>query len=53
MIRGRGREEGVEVEYRGERMIHSFFTMEPVSDGAVQAQTLTCGAIRRAFAQVA
>ena len=54
MIRGRGREAGVEVEYRDcEGMIHSFFTMVPAIDGAVRAQTFTCEAKQRAFAQVA
>ena len=54
MIRGRGREAGVEVEFRDcEGMIHSFFTMVPAIDGSVRAQTLTCEAKRRAFARAA
>ena len=45
---------GVEVEYRDcEGMIHGFFTMAPMIDGAVRAQTLVCRALRSAFAQVA
>ena len=44
---------GVDVEYREYRgMIHGFFTMAPVIDGAVQAQAHVCSALKRAFAQV-
>ena len=42
---------GVDVEYRDcEGMIHGFFTMAPMVDGAVQAQALVCRALRGAFA---
>ena len=42
---------GVEVEYRKARgMIHGFFTMAPMIDGAVRAQALVCDALKRAFA---
>ena len=47
------REAGVDVEYRDcEGMIHGFFTMAPMIDGAVQAQALVCDTLRSAFAQV-
>ena len=43
---------GVEVEYRKARgLIHGFFTMAPMIDGAVRAQALVCDALKRAFAQ--
>ena len=32
-------------------MIHGFFTMAPMIDGAVRAQALVCDALKRAFAQ--
>ena len=45
------RSAGVEVEHRDyEGMIHGFFTMAPAVDGAVRAQALVCGALKRAFA---
>ena len=45
---------GVEVEYRNcEGMIHGFFAMAPMIDGAVRAQAQVCGALRSVFAQVA
>ncbi|MDE0457791.1 MAG: alpha/beta hydrolase [Chromatiales bacterium] len=41
------REAGVEVEYRDcEGMIHGFFTMAPMIDGAVRAQALVCEAMK-------
>ena len=43
---------GVEVEYHECRgMIHGFFTMAPMIDGAVRAQKLVCDAMARAFAR--
>jgi len=48
------RSAGVDVEHRDyEGMIHGFFTMAPMVDGAVQAQAQVCGALRSAFAHVA
>ena len=48
------REAGVDVEYLDfEGMIHGFFTMAPMVDGAVRAQAQVCGALRSAFARVA
>ena len=45
---------GVEVEYHECRgMIHGFFTMAPMIDGAVRAQKLVCEAMARAFARTA
>ena len=45
------RSAGVDVEHRDrEGMIHGFFTMAPMIDGAVRAQGLVCGALERAFA---
>ena len=45
---------GVDVEHEDcEGMIHGFFTMAPMIDGAVRAQALVCGALGSAFAQVA
>ena len=45
---------GVEVDHRDcEGMIHGFFTMAPMVDGAVRAQALVCDAMTHAFAQVA
>ena len=45
---------GVDVEYRDcEGMIHGFFTMASMIDGAVRAQAQVCRALRSAFAQVA
>ncbi len=45
---------GVDVEYRDcEGMIHGFFTMAPMIDGAVRAQKLVCDAMTRAFARTA
>ena len=45
---------GVDVEYRDcEGMIHGFFTMAPMVDGAVRAQALVCEAMKRVFARVA
>ena len=50
----RMREAGVDVEYLDcEGMIHGFFTMAPMIDGAVRAQAQVCSALRSAFAQVA
>ena len=41
----------VEVEYRESRgMIHGFFAMAPMIDGAVAAQGLVCEALKRALA---
>ena len=46
------RSAGVEVEYRDFRgMIHGFFEMAPVINGAVRAQATVCDAIRRAVAR--
>ena len=54
MYAQRLRSAGVDVEHRDyEGMIHGFFTMAPMVDGAVQAQAQVCGALRSAFAQVA
>ena len=48
------RSAGVDVDHRDcEGMIHGFFTMAPMVDGAVRAQALVCDAMTRAFAQVA
>ena len=48
------REAGVDVEYLDcEGMIHGFFTMAPMIDGAVRAQARVCGALKRAFALAA
>ena len=45
---------GVDVEYRDcEGMIHGFFTMAPMIDGAVRAQKLVCDAMTRVFARTA
>ena len=45
------REAGVDVEYADcEGMIHGFFNMAPMIDGAVRAQALVCDALKRAFA---
>ena len=45
---------GVDVEYRDcEGMIHGFFAMAPMVDGAVRAQALVCEAMKGAFASVA
>ena len=45
---------GVDVEYRDcEGMIHGFFAMAPMVDGAVRAQALVCEAMKRVFARVA
>ena len=45
------REAGVDVEYVDcEGMIHGFFTMTPIIDGAVRAQALVCDALKRTFA---
>ena len=42
---------GVDVEYRDcEGMIHGFFAMAPMIDGAVRAQAQACDALIRAFA---
>ena len=42
---------GVGVEYHECRgMIHGFFAMAPMIDGAVRAQSLACDAMKRAFA---
>ena len=42
---------GVDVDHRDcEGMIHGFFAMAPMVDGAVRAQALVCRALRRAFA---
>ena len=42
---------GVEVDYRDcEGMIHGFFTMAPMIDGAVRAQALVCDVLKRTFA---
>ena len=47
----RMRESGVDVEYLDcEGMIHGFFTMAPMIDGAVRAQALVCDALKRTFA---
>ena len=44
------REAGADVEYVDcEGMIHGFFTMTPMIDGAVRAQALVCDAMTRAF----
>ena len=44
---------GVEVEYHECRgMIHGFFTMAPMVDGATRAQALVCEALKRAFETV-
>ena len=41
---------GVDVEHRDcEGMIHGFFTMAPMIDGAVRAQTLVCEVMKGAF----
>ena len=41
---------GAEVDYRDcEGMIHGFFTMAPMIDGAVRAQALVCEALKTAF----
>ena len=48
------RSAGVDVDHRDcEGMIHGFFTMAPMVDGAVRAQALVCDAMTRAFAHVA
>ena len=45
---------GVDVEHRDcEGMIHGFFAMAPMIDGAVRAQALVCEAMKGAFASVA
>ena len=42
---------GVDVEYQEcPGMIHGFFTMAPMIDGAVRAQTQVCDGLKRAFA---
>ena len=44
---------GVDVEYHEcQGMIHGFFTMAPMVDGAVRAQKLVCSALRRMLSPI-